>query len=117
MGRGISEGHIPEVKEGLSAIAAGRLLWRDEELRRLPQEGEFECHGCGDFLAPILPNLIAPLSESGQVQEIPQVDYVPDVGGYLEELLDLVRALSWSIMTDGLFTPRPGWSNHFMVLW
>jgi hypothetical protein len=52
------------------------------------------CHGGANIFAPILPNLVAPLSESGQVREIPQVDYVPDEGGHLAEeqdLLDLVH--------------------------
>ncbi len=81
-----------------------------------------------NILAPILPNLVALLGECGQVQGIPRVDYVPNVGGHLskeQDLLDLTtefdcRALSnlsWSIRTEGLLDRDRGWSSHLTALW
>jgi hypothetical protein len=46
--------------------------------------------GGANILASVLPNLIAPLSEGGQVCEILQVNNILDVGGHLAEEKDLL---------------------------
>jgi hypothetical protein len=70
-----------------------------------------------DFLALILPNLVALIGECGQVLDILWFDWLAGIlrrnrTCWISSTETGFWALSWSIRTDGLFAPRLEWSNH-----